>query len=572
MARSRYTGRYTGRRPSRRAVALVAALVAAAGAISIGAAAWGVAAPPQPKAALGKPPAGIGLGSKAALAQANCDPTRKRTNFATVGGGPFCVNPWPAGKDNGGATWPGVTATAVKVLVLTPTPEQETAQRVRGGTLPVNQVTGQRGTWEDAFRDFNTVFVKGGAYQTWGRTVELEFQQSSGSDETAQRADALAVAQKKPFIVIDATDQSLGMPVFESEVAKRKIIVDGAGISTKASLEQAPYRWNTAQDNTAGVYIAGELVGKSLSKHKARWAGSPDLQKQTRSFGVVYAQGGVDIDLFNKVVTQWGGKKPGTEVAYDPTDSAQFEEAARTMVARMKNSGVNNIVLFAESAMVSALTRAATANEFSPEWTVTGYQFHDFDGFGRGADEKQYAHAFGVGTLQPLVTGTQATLGAFPWYWGAKQGTTNPTVGGWVGFVYNAINYAGPKLTPANVRKGLFAVPATGGASQGRVTFQTGFGRSVALPYDEYSALGTDKALIWWDPSAHGGANAVATIVGDGKFQYLNGGKRVHYGQLPRREPPYFDKAQSVAEVSPAVYGEGVGAQRPCAGCPSSQP
>ena len=197
-------------RVRRRVIALGAAFAAAAGTIAIVAPPVGAAQPPQPKPVLGEPPAGVGLGSKAALAQANCDPERKRTNYATVGGGPFCVNPWKDGKSNGGATAPGVTATSVKVLVLTPNSEQEAAQRSRGGSLPVNQVTGERGTWEDAFRDFNTVASKSGAYQTWGRTVELEFQQSSGSDEAAQRADAIAVAAKKPFIVIDATDQSLG--------------------------------------------------------------------------------------------------------------------------------------------------------------------------------------------------------------------------------------------------------------------------------------------------------------------------------------------------------------------------
>jgi hypothetical protein len=558
-------------RVGRRLVTLAMAFGAATATIAIGSTPASAAAPPQPKPVLGKQPPGLGMGSKAALAQANCDPERKRTNYATVGGGPFCVNPWSAGKDNGGATAPGVTATSVKGLVFTPTTEQEATQKSRGGALPVNQVTGAQGTWEDAFRDFNTVAVQGGAYQTWGRTVELEFQQSSGSDEAAQRADALAVAAKKPFIVIDATDQSLGMPVFESEVAKSKIIVNGAGITTEAALAQAPYRWNTAQDNTAGAYIVGELVGKTLSKKKAEWAGAPDLQKQTRNFGVVYAQNGTDIDLFNKVVVQWGGTAPKTELAYDSSDSSQYEEAARTMIAKMKSSGVNNVVLFAEPAMVTALMKAATGNEFSPEWTITGYQFQDFDGFGRGADQTQYAHAFGVGTLMPLVSGQQATLGAFPWYWGTKQGTANPTVSGWTGFIYGAIHYAGPTLTAENVQKGLFAVPALGGAAQGRVTFQTGYGRSVALPYDEHSALGTDKALIWWDPTAHGGANAVATIVGDGKFRYVDDGKRVRYGQLPTKVPPYFDTAKAVTEISPELAGAGVGAQEPCPGCPSSQ-
>ena len=219
----------SSRRIGRRLVTLGVVFAAAIASIGIVSTPVSAAQPPQPKPVLGQPPAGVGLGSKATLAEANCDPGTKRTNYATVGGGPFCVNPWKAGKDNGGATAPGVTATSVKVLVLTPNSEQEAAQKSRGGTLPINQVTGERGTWEDAFRDFNTVASKSGAYQTWGRTVELEFQQSSGSDEAAQRADAIAVAAKKPFIVIDATDQALGMPVFESEVAKSKIIVNGAG-------------------------------------------------------------------------------------------------------------------------------------------------------------------------------------------------------------------------------------------------------------------------------------------------------------------------------------------------------
>jgi hypothetical protein len=100
----------------------------------------------EPEVKLGKPPPGVGIGSKAALAQDGCDAERKRMDYATVGGGPLCVNPWSDGDDNGGATSRGVTATSVKVVVLTPTPEQEAAQTARGGALPRNQATGGRGT------------------------------------------------------------------------------------------------------------------------------------------------------------------------------------------------------------------------------------------------------------------------------------------------------------------------------------------------------------------------------------------------------------------------------------------
>ena len=86
----------------RRLITFGVAFVAATAVIAIVATPVGAVQPPQPKPVLGAPPAGVGLGSKAALAQDNCDPERKRTNYATVGGGPFCVNPWKAGQGQRG--------------------------------------------------------------------------------------------------------------------------------------------------------------------------------------------------------------------------------------------------------------------------------------------------------------------------------------------------------------------------------------------------------------------------------------------------------------------------------------
>ena len=79
----------------------------------------------------GPQPKGLGLGSAAALAQKSCT-QNGRTSFNIVGGGPFCVNPWPDGKDNGGATAPGVTATEVKVVAYIPNePDARGGLRVR---------------------------------------------------------------------------------------------------------------------------------------------------------------------------------------------------------------------------------------------------------------------------------------------------------------------------------------------------------------------------------------------------------------------------------------------------------
>jgi hypothetical protein len=531
----------------------------------------------------GPPPAGVGRGSKAALAQDTCNAATKRTSFVAVGTGPFCVNPWPDGKDNGGATAPGVTADTVKVVVYYGNEAMLAAERAAGGQLPVNRTTSQPGTWPDSFRDFDKVFQYAnetyGTYQTWGRKPTYEFVEASGSDEAAQRADAVKVKAMKPFIVIDASNQNAGAPVFEAEMANAKIIVNGAGASalTAEQLEkQAPYRWATQSDSTAAVYLVADLLAHTLSGRKAHWAGDPALAKKTRAFGVISPEGRINIALLKSLMKKYGGSATIESVTYDPdADPGAIEESAKTLIARLQSKNVTSVVLFTSNVATASFTKAATANDFRPEWVVTGYQFQDFDGFGRSYDQDQFAHAFGLGVLTPQPEpdpNVPAPLGQFDWYWGAKQGTTAPTTVGWMSFIYGSIQYAGPNLTAANVRKGLFSVPAVGGAANGTVSFQTGYGRTVGLPYDEYLGLGTDVELIWWNPDLQTtGSNAVANFPGKGRFMYLNGGKRLSFGQMPKSEPKYFDEEASIYQFPQAeAYATGkVPASNPCTGCPS---
>jgi hypothetical protein len=537
-------------------------------------------------AAAGKPgpqPAGVGRGSKAALAQETCNADTKRTSFATVGGGPLCVNPWPEGKDNGGATAPGVTADSVKIVVVYGNPEMEAAERAQGGQLPTNRATSSPGTWPDAFRDFDQVYQYAnenfGTYQTWGRKPVYEFVEASGNDEAAQRADALKIKDMKPFIVVVAANQSTGLPVLEAELAKARIIVNGAGATglTTAELDkQAPYRWAIQADSVASVYLVTNFLSRSLSGRPARWAGDPDLAKKKRAFGLVTPEGRIDVGLFNKLMAEYGGTKPVDEISFDPTaEPGQVEELAKTFVARLQSKGVTSVILFGNNVVAGALTKAATANGYSPEWITTGYQFQDFDGYARTYDQEQFRHAFGVGVLNPQAKPDPtrpAPLGQFNWYWSATQGTNASSAVGWMGFIYGAIQYAGPKLTPENVEKGLFSVPAAGGASSGTISYQSGYGRTVGLPYDEYLGLGTDVEMIWWNSDLETpGTNAVDNFPGKGRFMYLNDGKRFSFGQFPKAEPKFFDESASIYQYPPEkAYATGrVPDAMPCTGCPS---
>ena len=63
-------------------------------------------------------------------------------------------------------------------------------------------------------------------------------------------------------------------------------------------------------------------------------------------------------------------------------------------------------------------------------------------------------------------------------------------------------------------------------------------GKNCGLPYDLYM-WGGDFALIWYNPDVSGPSN-VAPVAGQGKFVFLDGGKRYRNGELPKGEPSYF--------------------------------
>ena len=158
-----------------------------------------------------------------------------------------------------------------------------------------------------------------------------------------------------------------------------------------------------------------------------------------------------------------------------------------TLITKLKAAGVTSVVPFVNNTLMGPLLKAATAQEFSPEWVFTGYSYQDFDAFARGYDQEQMKHAFGLSVLFPSISGLPDYLDVYNWYWGKNQGNFWGIASGLFNSTYTAIQYAGPTLTAENVKKGFFSVPATGGATTGTVAFQSGYGKTVGMPYDEYS-------------------------------------------------------------------------------------
>ena len=323
----------------------------------------------------------------------------------------------------------------------------------------------------------------------WGRKPVYETVVASGTDETTQRADALKVVGMKPFLVMDVTDPATGAPVFTATLANNKILVASSSTTPAAGAQQSPYRWNYGADPDASVSLAAAFAGRSLSGEKARWAGDKDLQSKPRVFGVIYPQDLVDIAAFAKQFKDNGGTGLAKSVAYDPTDPTKTGEVLPALVSQLKNAGVTSVIVLADPATLAPTLTAATRQAYSPEWIMTGYGYTDFDVYARQFDQAQMKHAFGVGSLPPSTPApggvTESSLQLFNWYWG--NSTTRTNDGGFVNpFVYTALHYAGPTLTAANVKKGLFAAPK---ATNGTAGTSIGFGNTAGMPYPEYRVV-----------------------------------------------------------------------------------
>ena len=558
----------TSQRP-RRFVAVLASLAAVSALGVFGAPGAGAASSEASGEGVGPQPNGLGMGSKAALAQDNCA-DNGRTSLALEGTGPRCVNPWPAGKNNGGATAQGVTKDAVKAIIYI-----ENEQQTVGGTgsqAPVDQTTGRTGSIKDAIRDAQTAYAHAQdtlhPYQTWGRTIDFEVVEASGADETAQRADATAIAAKKPFIVFDQTRWATGgAPALASALATKKIVTISGSTTPKIGKAQDPYRWANSTDATAGIPLTASFVGRSLAGEKARWAGDTDLAAKTRAFAVVYpTSSDFDYASFQPLVTKSGGPKIAADFGFDPANAQQATEQASTSIVKFKQAGVTSVVLFAPGPIVSALMTAANVQEYHPEWVFTGFGYQDYDGFARTYPQDQMRQGYGLSILWPYADPQGVNAEIFRWYWGRQQGVYSTTIPSIISWIHNAVHYAGPTLTAENVRKGLFSVP-----SNETIRGRSGYGNTVGMPYPEYAGSGTDLALAYWDgePTA---LTQAGPPTGKGVFRYLDGGKRYTFETMPKQEPNFFDPNGAVHEVPySALYPNNVvPPASPCTGCPST--
>jgi hypothetical protein len=551
----------------RAGVALVAALVMAS-VTALSSVAEAAVVPAVPAA---------GVGTKAALSSPQCAPDGRLAY-------PYpqrlpCTRPLKSGESNGGATSTGVTKDTIRIVLLLGTHAQQDAERNRpGASAPIDLATNQPAYFEDSFPPWQDVL--GHSFNLWNRKFEFVTVTPTGTDEAAQRADALTVAEKKPFaVVVNVPVTAGGGQVFAAELVAKKIIVFFGGITNEEADRQAPYRYLGGFDNNAAGVNTAIFAARQLQGETAKWSG--DYTSKKRVFGTVHPESGIDWQFFEDTAKKEGLKVAENVVYSVPLDTSQQAtkntEEAPTLVTKLKDEGVTTVLLFTSFQMNQALFKAADALDYHPEWVFSGMGAQDIEITARildGLAPDQMKHVFGLGNL-PLYVDTinDPQRAWFNWYWGGNQGIYSAGTFGTLHQLNGAVSFAGPKLTPKTFQQGMFSMPLRGGAASKQLqSFMTGLGPTPGLPYNVYSQVGLDYAIMWWNPDITG-KGKILFDEGKGRFMYVDGGKRYAVGvdgaEWKKGEPKLFDPNVAIAQFEELPASDKV-PEFPCKGCPSS--
>ena len=482
------------------------------------------------------PPALAAFPGEDPLDAPDCDPRTGRIAVPSLYA-PDCVPIWDASRDNGGATYQGVTAKEIKIAVYvarTNAELQAGQEQAIGTALPGQDETSKNRA--KVYEAYNAL------WETYGRKVTYQLLTATGTetDDAAAKADAIRAAEEMGvFAVLGGPS---GTKAFAEELVARHVICIGCaeGYPAESYQKWAPYVWGAGMAATSRGTFIEDLI-RGLAKKPAEFAGDA-LQKTTRKFAFVHSD---TVDnaykpASDELIADLGKDDIKLEDHSYVFDIGTAQETAGTLVARMKSDGMTSVILSGDPYMPYFMVIAATSQDWFPEWILTGAGFTDTAVAGRSYDQQQWRHAFGISTLiarvDPKIVDDEAA-NPVAWYYGEKLSSYPDVI--FAGTLFTGIHLAGPNLTPDTFRNGLFAWKPTGGYVTG---WAASYGKSI-WDQPDYTAA-DDITLVWWDPDAVGPHEA--GVEGKGMYRYVDGGHRFDRGELAKYKPKFFDPAGSV--------------------------
>lgn len=458
--------------------------------------------------------------------------------------------------DNGGETHTGVTADSITVVYYSAPEDDPVLDFITG---PI-QNDDTRAEIEQTVQGFVDLFND--YYQTYGRTVDLRIVQASGTsaDEVAARADAQrAIAEHTPFAAFGGPTLTTA---WADEMAAAGVVCVGCGSTGSESFREAraPYLVSVTMAGVQSNLHGAEYISKKLAGKPAEFAGDEAFHTQERVFGHVYLTSSEESERnaehFRDLLSD-RGIDLAERLSYE-LDPGRLPEQATSVISKLKAAGVTSVILQADPVAPANFTQEATAQEYFPEWVVSGGTLTDTTVFGRVYDQTQWAHAFGpTGGAAETSPELDPGFALYQWYTGeeAPAAETAPVIYPNPSLLFGVLQAAGPDLTPESFRDGLFSGDPTPGAitASSLSWGDHGLWDEIGLVND-WSGV-DDMTEWWWDADATGPDEIQRE--GTGMVRFVDGGTRYLPGAWTD-EVRSFDEEGSII-----VYGEPPASETP---------
>ena len=295
-------------------------------------------------------------------------------------------------------------------------------------------------------------------YQTWGRDLDVEVVEHVGHRRgRAAPADAVSVVAMKPFAVIDL---SRGRDLRVGVWPPRRSSSSAGARRTSSASSSRPYRWPLAHRlRRRPRCSAPSCIGKNLVGKPAKFAGDEALQTQEarvrhRAVGIA-PQPRLRARVRGTEEARWQARAgPHLHAVARPCAGRRPPPTRPrpTLVTKLKDSGVTSIlVLPIDYQMTAALTKAATKNDYHPEWIVDGCRATPTSPRWHGPSTRTSGSTRSACRALHAGEGTdgRTVRRRVPVVLGTERGRVQP--GRWstdFELLYAGIHMAGPKLTP----------------------------------------------------------------------------------------------------------------------------
>jgi Periplasmic binding protein len=321
----------------------------------------------------------------------------------------------------------------------------------------------------------------------------------------------------------------------------------------------APYLYNYPMASEEIFARIGDWSCAQLVGRKARWAGPSagdaglGASASNRNFGIFLAPYTSDdpvarrsaLDGLVERLRQCGAEVPESQIIINPVGATSpgvsvDPASANNAVVQMKQAKVSTVICLCATFPFGALARAASTNDYRPEWI--GSSFGGLDQVVilqlAAAPAEQLQRLFGLTfaprQINPLLEPYNAAFQEGDPAMGPKTASTDysnftqvyrPLL-----MLVSGLQMAGPNLTPQTFLEGLrktrFPNPIT--------SINAG---AVGLPPDGFTFT-ADAAQWWWSNTANGPYTDDAA--GKGAICYVDGGARHDLGTWPAAEPNVF--------------------------------